>query len=635
MDDKKHHEVFSGKWYAHPVMRNALIAAIITILTFGLRHIENLIPSSVEIVLFGLAIIIGGYHWIREGIEELIEEKKIGIEILMMAATIGSAVLGMWDEAAFLVVIYGVAEGLEEYAYARTRSSIRQLLDLAPREAHLLKNEKEITVPATELLVGDIFIVRPGESIATDGVIRKGKSSVNEAPVTGESVPVEKQVGAKVFAATINQEGMLEVQVTAAFADNTLSKMIRMVEEAQDKKSKTQLFIERFGKIYSPLVLLGGLLLIGIPFFLGQPLAFWGIRAVVFLVAAAPCALIMSTPVAVAAGIGTAGKNGVLIKGGIHLENLGKITAIAFDKTGTLTIGKPVVTDIIPLRGTPEELLQLAASIEQFSEHPLARAVMSKAHELTISPLEAQNFNACIGSGVQAQLQNKVGYVGSQDFFSHADQTFIKKTEGLRSEGKTVIYVGLQNELYGAIAVRDELRPNAPRVIKALQNHGIKVIMLTGDTSVTAEAINRELGIDDVRAHLKPEDKLTIIEQLKKEYKTVAMVGDGINDAPALASATVGIAMGAAGTDVAIEAADVALMADDITKIEYALHLGRTAHRISRQNIIFSLLLLAVLIPAALFGVLSIAIAVSVHEVGELLAVANGLRVARKTRPHH
>jgi heavy metal-(Cd/Co/Hg/Pb/Zn)-translocating P-type ATPase len=581
-------------------------------------------------VFYVIAILLGGYYWGKEGIEELIKEKEIGIEILMMAATVGSAILGMWDEAAFLVFLYGAAEGLEEYTYARTRTSIRKLLDLAPKEARILKDGKELTIPAEKLKVGDIFVVIPGESIPTDGLIIKGRSSINEAPVTGESIPVEKKEGMKVFAATINQEGALEIKVTATFEDNTLSKMIHLVEEAQAQKGKAQLFIERFGRRYSPLVLLSAFLLIIIPPLFGLFLSYWATRAVVLLVAAAPCALVMSTPVAIAAGIGKAGLSGVLIKGGIHLENLGRIKAVAFDKTGTLTRGKPIVTDVIPLNGKESDVLTLACSVERFSEHPLAQAIVKKSEENELGPLLVSDFCALVGAGARAKIGDKTVYVGNLALFEqfgliNKHTSIIQK---LMSAGKTVVLVGSEEAIIGIIAIRDEIRPQSKDMVAGLHRMGIKVVMLSGDNAVTAKAIAQELGIDDVRAELKPEDKIKAVEELEKKYESVAMIGDGINDAPALARATIGIAMGTAGTDAAIEAADVALMADDLSKVPYAINLGQKTRRISRQNIIFSLSLLAILIPTALIGLMNVAIAVFVHESSELLAVANGLRVS-------
>lgn len=629
---KNKEEIFEGKWYAHPPLRNALIAGFITGIAFALAHIDMVIPRFVEIALYVIAILLGGYHWGREGIEELIGEKKIGIEILMMGATVGSAILGMWDEAAFLVFLYGSAEGLEEYTFARTRASIKKLLDLAPKEARVIRNGREVVIPAEELVLGDIFIVRPGEAIPTDGVIVRGSSSVNEAPITGESIPVEKREGMKVFAATINQEGVLEIRAIATFKDNTLAKMVHLVEEAQEQKSKTQLFIETFGSRYSPLVLLCSLLLAFIPLLFGSSLAEWATRAVVLLVAAAPCALVMSTPVAIAAGIGIAGRSGVLIKGGIHLENLGKIKAIAFDKTGTLTKGKPVVTDVLPLNGDEYKVMTLAYGVERFSEHPLAQAIVRRAEELNIQSSEATQFSALVGSGAKAKIGNETVYVGRPELFEELglDIRSIADIWRLTEEGKTVILVGTEEKVSGIIAVRDEIRPQAKEVIDQLHRMGVKIVMLTGDNETTAKAIAKELGIDEVKANLKPEDKIRAIEELEKRYGTVAMVGDGINDAPALARATVGIAMGVAGTDAAIEAADTALMADDLTKVVYAINLGKRARGISTQNIAFSILILAVLIPSALIGIMTVAIAVFFHEISELLAVANGLRVARE-----
>ena len=630
-EKNKDHDGFEGKLYAHPPMRNALIAGGLTLLAFSLGHL-GVIQSGFEIAIYILAITIGGYHWTREGIEELVECKEIGIELLMLGATVGSMILGMWDEAAFLVFIYGVAEGLEEYVYARTRASIRKLLDLAPKEARIIRDGKQIMIPASELKVGDIFLVRPGESIATDGKIIKGKSSLNEAPVTGESIPVEKGQGMQVFAATINQEGALEIQVTATFENNTLSKIVHLVEEAQEKKGKAQQFIEKFGKYYSPVVLFSA---IALALFSLLDLSFseWSIRAVVLLVAAAPCALVMSTPVAVAAGIGRAGREGVLIKGGVYLENLGKIRAVAFDKTGTLTRGEPMVTDIIPITGDEKNVLTLAYSVEKFNGHPLAQAIVRKAESLGIENLLSSDFVAMSGFGTKAVIDGRTIYVGKKDLFTKLDVTpFDSKMEKLRKEGKTIILIGSDKVLFGIIAVRDEIRPVAKQVIAALQQMSMSVVMLTGDNHVTAQAIAKELGIDQVKADLKPDDKVAAIKELKKEYGTVAMVGDGINDAPALAESSVGMVMGTAGTDAAIEAADVALMADDLTKIPYAIGLGKKARGISLQNIVFSILLLAVLIPSALIGFLTVAIAVTVHEVAELIAVGNGLRVARKNK---
>lgn len=631
MEDMQDKEAsFEGKWWTHPPMRNALLAGIITGTAFSLAHF-GVIQQSVEIPLYIIAIILGGFHWAREGIEELIEEREIGIEILMIGATIGSAVLGMWDEAAFLVFLYGTAEGLEEYAYAKTRHSIRELLDLAPKEARVMKDGKEIAVPAENLAIGDVFIVKPGEAIATDGLIIEGRSSIDEAPVTGESIPVEKKKSDKVFAATMNQDGALKIKAIATFNDNTLSKMIHLVEEAQEQKGKAQLFIEKFGKRYSPLVLVSALLLVIVPALFGVPISYWATRAVVLLVAAAPCALVMSTPVAIAAGIGKAGKSGVLIKGGIHLENLGKIKAIAFDKTGTLTRGKPIVTDIIAINRNKSDILRLAGSVERNSEHPLARAILKKAEEAGEQSEKAVDFRAMAGYGAIARVGDETVYVGKQGLFEKFGQDIevMESVENLKNEGKTIILVGTEEKIDGIIAIRDEIKKEAKGVIEKLHGSSIDVLMLTGDNETTARAIARELGIDVVKADLRPEDKISAIIELEKKYGAIAMVGDGINDAPALARATVGMAMGTAGTDAAIEAADIALMADDLGKVLSAINLGKRAKRIIRQNVVFSLVVLGLLIPGALIGLMSVTAAVFFHEASELLAVANGLRVAK------
>jgi heavy metal translocating P-type ATPase len=625
---------FDGPWWRYPVLRNALLAGALAGAGFVLAHL-GLISSQAEGVFYFLAIPLGGYHWGREAVEALVRERVVGIDLLMLAATIGSGILGLWDEAAFLVFLYGSAEGLEEYTYARTRSAIRALLDLAPKEAHVLRNGEELTIPAERLQVGDRFLIRPGETLPTDGIIRSGRSSLDESPITGESIPVDKGPGTRVFAGSLNRQGLLEVEATASFQDNTLSKIIHLVEEAQERKGAAQQWIERFGRRYSPLVLLASLGFLLVPGLLGLPLADWALRAVVLLVAAAPCALVMSTPVATAAAIGTAGKRGILIKGGVHLEHLGRIRAVAFDKTGTLTYGRPVVTDVVPFTGSEEELLALAASVEYGSEHPLAKAVVDRARAAGIVSVKVRDFEALMGAGATAVVGDQSWYVGSPDLFHQlgVDLTTIEdRMRTLQADGKTVVLVGTQQALRGLLALQDRIREGMCEVIADLHAMGVRVVMLTGDNARTARSVAETLGIDSYLADLKPEDKVRAVNDLETRYGAVLMVGDGINDAPALAAATCGVAMGAAGTDAAIEAADVALMADDLSKVGEALRLGAKARRVSTENIVFSLLLLATLIPLAVGGFLSVAWAVLVHEVSELLAVANGLRVTRRSR---
>ena len=629
---------YDGPWWRYPPLRNALLSGLIAGAGFVLAHL-GFIPERIENIFYWLAIPLGGWHRAREGIEELIEEREVGIEILMLAATAGSGILGLWDEAAALVFLYGAAEGTEEYTYARTRASIRALLDLAPKEARVLKNGAEVTVPAESLIPGDVFVVRPGEAIPTDGMIRSGNSSLDESPVPGESIPVDKGPGMKVFAASINKQGALEVEATAAFADNTLSKIIHLVEEAQERKGKAQQWIERFGRRYSPAVLAGSALLLVVPWVLGWSLAEWSLRAVVLLVAAAPCALIMSTPVAMAAGIGSGGRRGILIKGGAHLEHLGAIRTVAFDKTGTLTHGEPVVTEVVMLDGTEQELLAIAAALEHYSEHPLSRAIVAHAQATGAQAVAVEAFEALAGAGAKARIGNQTWYIGSPALFERLGagrKTAETRITALQEQGKTVVLVGNENGVRGLIALQDHVRAGARETIARLHAHGLCTAMLTGDNARTAHAVARALGIDDVCADLKPEDKVAAVQQLEKLHGAVLMVGHGVNDAPALAAATCGVAMGAAGTDAAIEAAYVALMADDIGKVEEALALGRKARRISAQNIVFSLLVLAAMIPLAVLGVIGVAVTVLVHEASELLSVVNGLRAGRLsnlTRP--
>lgn len=623
-------EVYEGPWFGFPPMRNALLAGVLLLGGWLTRQFDT--PFLLPITLFVAAILIGAYYWVREGWEEFVEEREIGIEALMACATVGAIILGEWFEAAFLVFLFAGAEAIEEYTFARTRTAIRALLDLAPETATRLVGGREELVRAQELTVDDLFLIRPGERVPTDGTILKGTSSLDEAAVTGESVPVEKGEGDQIFAGTINTTGALTVRVTTPYALNSLQKIIHLVEEAQGVKSNAQRWIDRFGNRYSPAVLGVALLLLVVPSLLGGAFDTWAYRAVVLLVAAAPCALVMSTPVAVAAAIGRAGRSGVLIKGGVHLENLAKVKVVAFDKTGTLTRGKPEVTDVITLQGQPDALLRVAATIERLSEHPLARAIVDRAVREGIRPGEPQEFQSLTGAGAKAQVEGRTVYIGSPALFESLGVSLeesLSEIARLQSEGKTVVLLGTEQHIDGMLAIRDEPRPEARAAVAELHRMGLRVAMLTGDNERTARAIAAHLGIDDVRADLKPEDKVRAVKALEQQYGPVAMSGDGINDAPALATASVGLAMGTAGTDAAIEAADVALMGDDPSKVAYALRLAQRSQSISVQNIVFSLLVLAVLIPGALLGILGISAAVFAHEASELLAIANSLRVAR------
>lgn len=628
-------EHYQGPWWRFPPMRNALAAGILLGATFALARLD-VIPEWLEISLYIVAGLLGASHWGREALENL-GRLHINIDVLMGVAASGAAALGLWEEAAFLAFLYGGAEALEELTYDRTRTAIRALLDLAPKEARLIRGGAEIAVPAAELAPGDVFLVRPGESLPTDGVIRSGSTSINEAPITGESIPAEKEEGAEVFAGTINLTGAIQVETTRSFEDNTLSRIIHLVEEAQEQKTNAQRLIDRFGDRYSPTIIAAALALLVVPPLLGGDFREWAERAITLTVAGAPCALVMSTPVAVAAAIGSAGKRGVLVKGGVHLENLGLLRVIAFDKTGTLTVGKPQVTDVLPVAGEhPAEVLRLAAAVERFSEHHLAQAIVDRAASDNVAPPEASSFQALAGAGARANLDGREVYVGSTALFAELGAPLDSvgpDVEELTRQAKTVVLVGESGRVTGVLGIRDQVRPKARETVEALHGAGIgRVAMLTGDNPGTAAAIAGELGIDDVRAELRPEGKVEAVRALEERYGQLGMVGDGINDAPALAAASVGIAMGTAGTDAAIEAADVALMGDDLNGVVYAVRLGRRAQRISRQNIVFSIALLAALVPLAVAGFLTVAIAVTAHEVAEIIAVGNGLR-ARAVSP--
>ncbi|RUM92160.1 MAG: cadmium-translocating P-type ATPase [Thiomicrospira sp.] len=617
-------------WLNYPPLRNPIIAGSFALLAFILEYIE-IIGNDISMWIYLISIIYGGYIWAKEGVEEVILEHEIGIPILMIGATIGAIYLGMWDEAVALVILYGIAEGVEEYTFSKTRSAIRSLLDLAPKQARVSRDGKQYLIPAEEINLGDEFIVLPGESIPTDGIILKGETSLDESLVTGESIPINKRPGDKVFPATINGQATLIIRATSTFADNTLSRIINLVENAQEQKGRAQAWMERFGRRYSPMILLISILMVIAPLFFQLDTSYWIEKAVILLVAAAPCALVISLPIAMASGISGSAKRGILIKGGAHLENLGTIKTIAMDKTGTLTHGKPNVTNVIALQDNENNVISIASGLEQYSSHPLAQAIIKYAKQKQISIANIDNTEAIFGSGVKGNISTDTWYLGNPQLFSDMNIEFSEHEaiiNQLQSEGKTVVMLGTNHVVTGIIAIQDTIRENAVEVIKRLHALGIRIVMLTGDNQKTAQRIATELGIDEVRAELKPEDKVIAVQELMKEGPTL-MVGDGVNDAPALATATCGMAMGAAGSDAAIEAADIALMADDLSKIEEAMQIGQKARYISKQNILFSIIVLAILIPAGVGGFISIAVAVLVHEASELLAVANGVRAGR------
>lgn len=585
--------------------------------------------------LFVASTIAGARFFAVEAFGELWREREIGIELLMTVAVLTAGGLGVWEEAAALAFLYSISEALEEFTEDRTRGAIRALMDLAPKRVTRLVDGREEEVDAVELRVGDQFLVRPGEGVATDGTVIDGHSAVNESAVTGESVPIEKSVGSKVIAGTLNTTGALVAVVSATSENNTLAQIVHIVTEAQEAKGQGERAMSRFARIYSPAVLGVGVLVAVIGGLATQDWKTWLVRAATVLVAAAPCALVISIPIAYVAAIGNASRKGVLIKGGVYLEELAQLKVLALDKTGTITQGTPQVVTVQALNGFDEhEVLALGAAVEKRSEHPLAKAIVQRAEQTGVTIAPATDFQSMTGAGAQAKVGARRVLIASPSYFAQAGITHAELDElvpRLQSAGQTAVVVAADHVVVGIIGIADVVRPQARGAVQSLRATGLDhVVMLTGDNQRTASAIAEQVGIDEVQADLSPEDKSRIVGELTQRYGRVGMVGDGVNDAPALAAASVGIAMGTAGSDVALETADVALMADDLTKLTEALRIGRRTRVIVRQNLILSIVILAVLIPGALVGVLALPAAVLAHELSELFVIGNGLRLARR-----
>lgn len=588
-----------------------------------------------SLVALGLAILVGGYSFTREGLQKLIAKGVFGIEVLMSAAAIGAAALGEPLEAAMLVFLYSISEAAEGFTEQKTRAAVRALMKLVPKVALVRRDGTDVEVAVESLAVGDVFIVRPGESVATDGEVVRGETSIDQAPVTGESVPVKKAAGDEVFAGTINADGVIEVRATRTFQENTVAKIIHLVEEAQEQKGESQRFIERFGARYSPAVLVGGVLVAAVLVF---ALGFsWNAalhRAVVFIVAAAPCALVISVPITLVAALGTGARNGVLIKGGVILERLATIRTIALDKTGTLTRGEPVVTDFVRLDSSPHaesDLLSRVATIESRSEHPVARAIVAQARARGVAIGEATDVRALPGAGVVATIDGAEVLVGRLGLFESTAANAVEAravVQRLEEAGKTVIVAGTSTSVWCVVAVQDAVREEASEAVRLLQARGVELIVLSGDQQLAVERVASTLGIKRFHGAMKPEDKLAEIRALAAKAP-IAMVGDGVNDAPALAQATVGVAMGAAGTDVALETADVALMGDDLRRLAFALALARRTQQVVRQNLALSILVIGTLAVGAVAGVFSLPVAVLVHEISEFIVIGSGLRLLR------
>lgn len=569
------------------------------------------------------ALLAGAYTFVPSTLRRLLRG-QIGVGTLMTIAAVGAVILGEVGEAAMLAFLYSISEGLEEYSLVRTRRGLRSLLTLVPDEATVLRDGHETVVVPGELQVGDLMLVKPGERLATDGVIALGRTALDISAITGESMPIEAGPGDEVFAGSINGTGALTVTVTTTAEDNSLARIVHIVETEQSRKGASQRLADRIARPLVPGVMIAAALIALLGTLAGDPVL-WIERALVVLVAASPCALAISVPVTVIAAIGAASRMGVLVKGGAALETLGVIRCVALDKTGTLTRNRPAVIEVAPTPGTcPEQVLAIASALEARSEHPLARAIIAATTDVR----PADDVQAEPGEGLTGVRDGSALRLGRPGWIETAD--LAPTIERMQHAGATAVLVEVDGKVIGAIAVRDELRPEAVEAITALRRDGYDVAMLTGDNLATATALASQAGIDVVHAELRPEDKAAVIRQLNAVQRT-AMVGDGVNDAPALATADLGIAMGAMGTDVAIETADVALMGEDLRHLPQAFAHARRARRIMLQNVGLSLALITILMPLALFGVLGLAAVVLVHELAEVVVIANGVR-AGKTR---
>jgi len=607
------------------------MASSAVLLLLGLIFEFNLKWSLVAEFLFIVTAIISGYNIAREGLSLLIFRKRLSIDFLIMIAAAGSFFIGHGEEGAAVLFLFYVAEFLEGYAADRARKSIASLMELAPDVATVKRNGEEVKVPVSDVNLDEIVVVRPGEKIPLDGIVIKGVSTVNQAPITGESMPVTKEVGDEVYAGTINNEGFLEIRVTKRSDETMLSKIVRLVEKAQMMKSPTEKFIDKFSKYYTPSVMFLALCVATIPTFVfSLPLYEWIYKALVLLVVSCPCALAISTPVAMVSGITSAARNGVLIKGSIYVEEVSKIRVFAFDKTGTLTEGRLEVTDVISLGYSKDDILRIAASLEVFSEHPIAKAIVEGAKEEGIELKPVDNFRAIAGKGVMGKINNETYYVGSRRIFKELFVDFPEEVaSSFEKEGKTVVFVGNEKEVIGLIAVMDKIRDTTVATMDELRRRGVKTVMITGDNERTAKAIAERIGISEYKAELLPEDKVNIIDELSKNYGHVAMVGDGVNDAPALARASVGIAMGAIGSDVSLETADIALMQDDLSKLPYLIDLSKKTLEIVKENVLASILIKGSFAILVFPGLVTLWLAVAVGDMGLSLAVIlNAMRLS-------
>ena len=648
--DHKHGGIFGE--------RSELIFAILCALTLATGFLLGLspaVPDAVSTALYVAAYFFGGYYTLKEAIQTVMA-KRFEIDFLMLVAAAGAAVLGDLAEGALLLALFSIGHALESYAMGRARRAIQALAELAPESALVSRDGTEQEIPVGELRIGDTVIIKPNTRIPSDGYVTVGQSSVDQSAVTGESIPVDKTpIGpqasrneadipaeSRIYAGTVNGPGVLEIAVTRLSKDSTLARVVRMVSEAQAQTSPTQRFTDRFQRVFVPAVLILVVVLLFAGLVIDEPFSDTLYRALAVLVAASPCALAISTPSAVLSGLARAARGGLLIKGGGPLENLGTLRAIAFDKTGTLTEGKPEMTDVEPADGVKEaELLNVALAVETQSDHPLASAIVTAARaRLDGTPLlSAGAVTSITGRGVSALIEGEEIHIGKQQLFTEIDGTPLTKaitdsTARLEAAGRTTMVVRRGTRYLGVLGLIDTPRDSAATVVTQLRAAGIRhMIMLSGDNQTVADAVAGKLGLDEARGDLLPEDKVAAVIDLRTREHKVAMVGDGVNDAPAMANATVGIAMGAAGSDVAMETADVALMGDDLERLPFAVNLSRQSSRIIRQNLWASLGIVAILIPATIFGTIGIGLAVLIHEGSTLLVVANALRLLAYREP--
>ncbi|GAB2021965.1 heavy metal translocating P-type ATPase [Pseudolactococcus yaeyamensis] len=626
-DDSCHHKL--AFWHEN---RHQLLAAVLIMVAFGSQFGLGE-HHALTATLFIMAILIGGYQLFSEGVKDLIK-LDFSMATLMTIAIIGATLIGDFAEGAIVVILFAISEMLERYAAERARQSISTLIKVVPKVATIRRNDFEQTIAVQDIQINDVMLIKPGQKIAMDGVVIKGDSTVNQAAITGESLPVDKRISDEVFAGTLNETGYLEVQVTKRATDTTLAKIIQLVEAAQGERAPAQAFVDKFAKIYTPfIILLATLIVIVPPLLFGGNWQRWFYQGLSVLVVGCPCSLVISTPVSIVSAIGNAARHGVLIKGGIYLEKIGKLQAIAFDKTGTLTEGKPTVTDFVVVdeRYNEPDLLQKISALESYAQHPLASAIVAASQKRGIdeTPISIDNFKSLTGRGVQGDISDMTYFIGSPKLFPLSSE-IANICQKFQQESKTVICFGTSEDVLAIIGMQDVVRQTSQQMIQELQALGIKaMVMLTGDNQATAEQIGQEVGVSSVKSDLMPADKGQEIQRLQATFGHVAMIGDGVNDAPALALANVGIAMGVAGMDTALETADITLMGDDLAKLPFIIRLSRQSLRTIKQNITFSLALKVIALLLVIPGWLTLWIAILADMGATIIVTLNGIRLLR------